>query len=70
MISASVGANINAGNYMLTIIISFIAVIGFAMGMLYKNKIIKSLSKENVKILKFNKYKSNYKPLKRRKSYV
>jgi uncharacterized membrane protein YdjX (TVP38/TMEM64 family) len=47
MISASVGANINAGNYMLTIIISFIAVIGFVMGMLYKNKIIKSLAKEN-----------------------
>lgn len=51
MISASVGANINAGNYMLTIIISFIAVIGFVIGMHYKNKIIKKISKDNCEII-------------------
>lgn len=47
MASASVGANINAGNYKLTIIICFIAVVGFLIGIIYKDKIIKRLSKEN-----------------------
>lgn len=46
MISASVGANINAGNYGLTIVISVIAIIGFLMGVFYRDWIIKKLSKE------------------------
>ena len=49
MISASVGANINKGNYILTIIISIIAVSGFFIGMIYKDRIIKKLSKEDIK---------------------
>jgi uncharacterized membrane protein YdjX (TVP38/TMEM64 family) len=51
MVSASVGANINAGNYKLTIVICFIAIIGFLIGMIYKDKIIKRLSKENCEII-------------------
>lgn len=47
MASASVGANINAGNSTITIVISIIAVIGFIIGMTYRDKIIKKLSKEN-----------------------
>ena len=47
MASASVGANINAGNYVLTIIVSVIALIGFLLGVLYKDKIIKKFSKES-----------------------
>lgn len=43
--SASVGANINAGNYKLTIIISSIAIIFCILGMIYKDKIIKKLSR-------------------------
>lgn len=46
MISASVGANINAGNYGMTIVIAVIAIIGFLMGVFYKDQIIKKLSKE------------------------
>lgn len=46
MISASVGANINAGNYGMTIVILVIAIIGFLLGVLYKDWIIKKLSKE------------------------
>lgn len=46
-VSASVGANIDAGNYTLTIIISLVAVIGFVIGMFYKDKIIKKLHKES-----------------------
>lgn len=47
MASASVGSNINAGNYKMTIIISLIAVTGFALGMFYKDNIIGKLSKAN-----------------------
>jgi len=47
MASVSIGANMNAGNYLLTIIVSVIAIIGFIIGILYKDKIIKKLSKEN-----------------------
>ena len=47
MASVSIGANINAGNYLLTIIVSVIAIIGFIIGIFYKDKIIKKLSKEN-----------------------
>lgn len=46
MISASVGANINAGNYGMTIVILVIAIIGFLLGVFYKDWIIKKLSKE------------------------
>lgn len=46
MISASVGANINAGNYGMTIVIAVIAIIGFLMGVFYKDWIINKLSKE------------------------
>lgn len=46
MISVSVGANINAGNYGMTIVIAVIAIIGFLMGVFYKDWIIKKLSKE------------------------
>lgn len=46
MISASVGANINAGNYGMTIVISVIAIIGFLIGVFNKDWIIKKLSKE------------------------
>lgn len=49
MISASFGANINGGNYKLMIIISFIAVTGFVLGMIYKDNIIEKLSKEKTK---------------------
>lgn len=49
IISASVGANIDAGNYILTIIISIIAVSGFLIGVIYKDKIIKKLLKEDIK---------------------
>lgn len=45
--SVSVGAYINAGNYLVTIIVSIIAVTGFLAGVFYKDKIIKKLSKEN-----------------------
>lgn len=44
MASVSVGANINAGNYTLTIIVTVIAVIGFLLGIFYKDKIIKKFS--------------------------
>lgn len=50
IVSASVGANINAKNYILTIIISIIAVSCFLVGMIYKDKIIEKLSKEDIKI--------------------
>ena len=46
MISASVGANINAGNYGMTIVIAVIAIIGFLLGVFYKDWIINKLSKE------------------------
>ena len=49
MISASVGANIDAGNYIRTLIISIIAVSGFLIGVIYKDKIIKKLLKEDIK---------------------
>lgn len=45
MASASVGSNINAGNYMMTIVISVIAVTGFVLGIVYKDRILKKLSK-------------------------
>ena len=47
MASASLGANINARDYNTTIIISVIAVIGFVIGITYRDKIIKKLSNEN-----------------------
>lgn len=47
MASVSIGANMNAGNYLLTIIVSVIAIIGFIIGIFYKDNIIKKLSKEN-----------------------
>ncbi|MDO5292736.1 MAG: TVP38/TMEM64 family protein, partial [bacterium] len=47
MASAGIGANINAGNYFLTILITVISVIGFIVGMVYKEKIIKKLTKED-----------------------
>ncbi len=46
MASVSVGANINAGNYLLTIIVSIIAIIGFIIGIFYKDKIIKKFTNE------------------------
>lgn len=46
MASVSVGANINAGNYLLTIIVSIIAIIGFIAGIFYKDKIIKKFTNE------------------------
>lgn len=49
IVSASVGANINAGNYILTIIISIIAVAIFLLGIVYKDNIIKKLSKGDIK---------------------
>lgn len=50
MVSASVGANINAKNYILTIIISIIDISCFFVGMTYKDKIVEKLSKENMKL--------------------
>lgn len=47
MASASIGANMNAGNYVLTILVSVIVVTGFVVGMVYKDRIIKKLTKEN-----------------------
>lgn len=44
MASAGIGANINAGNYALTLVICVVAAAGLALGMLYKDKIIKRLS--------------------------
>ena len=44
-VSASVGANIDAGNYIVTIIISAIAIIAFLIGIVYEDKIIKRLSR-------------------------
>lgn len=49
IISASVGSNINAGNYILTIIISIIAITIFLLGIIYKENIIKKLSKTDIK---------------------
>ena len=46
MASASVGSNINAGNYVMTIVISVIAVTGFVLGIIYKDRILKKLSRE------------------------
>lgn len=41
--SVSIGSNLHYGNYTLTIIISVIAVLLFALGLLYKDKLLSSL---------------------------
>lgn len=45
--SVAMGLNINYGNYMSTIVISFIALILFALGIIYKDGIISKFSRAN-----------------------